>query len=443
MPKTNFKKYCAKFLISFSFIIFFSFIGLSHVSAFDYSGASLTTLNSTPTSMTLSVSGLDNSTPYTFQVVSNTGTTSYTANSPTTNSSNLGVASYSFSGLSPGGSYTLSVVHTLDGTVFTDTFSTSNPAGGNAVMTVALTATSAVVNVTGLTSGNSYIVGVYKDLSSSSTPAYNNESSHVATSGIINNVLFSNLSNLGHYTAYITIDQSPGPNPLLTSLNFIAQDPPPPPTASPAGGTYNTAQSIVLSDISPNATIHYTIDGSSPTCSSPSYISTPITVSSNTTINTIACDAVTNTPSNVVSFNYIITTASSGGGGGGGNGGGGVGLGSAGGNLVPCGIKYKAGTGTGDTKTYEVSDPCQFSDILKLVNNIVHFILRLSIYIAAIMFCYAGFLMVTAGEESSHAREKAKKIVWGVVKGLFFVAACWLIISLILKTLGYNGFTWF
>ena len=81
---------------------------------------------------------------------------------------------------------------------------------------------------------------------------------------------------------------------------------------------------------------------------------------------------------------------------------------------------------------------CGFRELLATVDLAIKFILKLSIYIAAIMFCYAGFLLVTAGAESSEALAKAKKIALGVVKGIFCIAACYLIIRLILSILGYH-----
>jgi hypothetical protein len=59
--------------------------------------------------------------------------------------------------------------------------------------------------------------------------------------------------------------------------------------------------------------------------------------------------------------------------------------------------------------------------------------------IAAIMFAYAGFLMVTAGGEAAHARTKAKSIFTNAVIGLIIAVACWLIIKTILSILGFNG----
>src|SRR6185312_11719946 len=59
------------------------------------------------------------------------------------------------------------------------------------------------------------------------------------------------------------------------------------PTFSPAPGSYTTTQSVRLSDAATGASIYYTIDGSTPSASSIFY-STPISVSSTTTIQAIA-----------------------------------------------------------------------------------------------------------------------------------------------------------
>lgn len=94
--------------------------------------------------------------------------------------------------------------------------------------------------------------------------------------------------------------------------------------------------------------------------------------------------------------------------------------------LVPCG-------------TQENKTPCGFSHFIKLINNVISFILfGLALPIAAIMFAYAGFLLVTAGEESAHARTEAKTIFKNAVIGIVLAAGAWLIVKTLLSILGYK-----
>lgn len=83
---------------------------------------------------------------------------------------------------------------------------------------------------------------------------------------------------------------------------------------------------------------------------------------------------------------------------------------------------------------------CGFSDLVILFNDVVEFIfIKLVVPIAAIMFFYAGFLMITAGEEAAGSRTKAKNIFKNAVLGLVIAAAAWLIINTLLSILGYDG----
>lgn len=80
-----------------------------------------------------------------------------------------------------------------------------------------------------------------------------------------------------------------------------------------------------------------------------------------------------------------------------------------------------------------------WKEFLALINNVISFILKvLALPIAAIMFAYAGFLLVTSGG-STEARGKAKNIFTNTAIGLIIVAGAYLIIRTILSILGYDG----
>ena len=83
------------------------------------------------------------------------------------------------------------------------------------------------------------------------------------------------------------------------------------PTANPYGGTYTTA-SVQLSVSNPSdATIRYTTDGTTPTCSTETAYSSAIDISSNTTLKAIGCKTGY-VPSNVMTETYTINPQQSG-----------------------------------------------------------------------------------------------------------------------------------
>jgi Chitobiase/beta-hexosaminidase C-terminal domain len=79
------------------------------------------------------------------------------------------------------------------------------------------------------------------------------------------------------------------------------------PTFTPPAGTYTSAQSVSISDVTSGATIYYTTNGTTPTTSSAVY-SGPITVSSSETVQAIAVKSG-DTNSAVASATYTISTA--------------------------------------------------------------------------------------------------------------------------------------
>ena len=78
----------------------------------------------------------------------------------------------------------------------------------------------------------------------------------------------------------------------------------PTPSFSPAAGTYDSAQSVTISDATSDATIYYTTDGSKPTTSSTEYTG-PITVSSTETIHAIVV-AMGDSNSGIATAAYTI-----------------------------------------------------------------------------------------------------------------------------------------
>jgi hypothetical protein len=78
------------------------------------------------------------------------------------------------------------------------------------------------------------------------------------------------------------------------------------PTFSPPGGTYSTTQTVTISSATAGATIRYTVDGSTPTASSPQYTA-PISVPASRTVNAIALKSGSTT-SAVSSASYTIGT---------------------------------------------------------------------------------------------------------------------------------------
>jgi hypothetical protein len=85
---------------------------------------------------------------------------------------------------------------------------------------------------------------------------------------------------------------------------YLVAQPAATPTFSVPSGTYSGPQSVSISDVTPNATIYYTTDGSTPATTSNVY-SSPITVSASETIKAIAV-AIGYTQSAAESATYVI-----------------------------------------------------------------------------------------------------------------------------------------
>lgn len=78
---------------------------------------------------------------------------------------------------------------------------------------------------------------------------------------------------------------------------------------------------------------------------------------------------------------------------------------------------------------------CDFSHLVLLVQRVINFLIfTLAFPISALMFAYAGILMLTAGGKEGQIK-KAKSVFWGVAVGLVLMLAAWLIVYTITNTL--------
>ena len=102
-----------------------------------------------------------------------------------------------------------------------------------------------------------------------------------------------NLADGHYYWKVRSSDSSENKSPYSTVSDFIVDSNSPSVTASPAGGLYNTTQSVTLTASKSGSTIYYTTDGSSPSQSSPIY-SSPISIASTSDLKFFAVDSLGN-----------------------------------------------------------------------------------------------------------------------------------------------------
>lgn len=76
---------------------------------------------------------------------------------------------------------------------------------------------------------------------------------------------------------------------------------------------------------------------------------------------------------------------------------------------------------------------CQGCDLVHLIQHLIEFAITFSIFVAVIMFVYAGFLYVTASARTENL-QKARGVFSSVLIGFGMVLFAWLVIDLILTT---------
>ena len=81
---------------------------------------------------------------------------------------------------------------------------------------------------------------------------------------------------------------------------------------------------------------------------------------------------------------------------------------------------------------------CDWKSLIGLAQNILNFIVTLSISVAAIMFAYAGWLYFSDGGNSQKISQ-AHGIFASVVIGLVIVLVAWLVVNTLLDVLTGQG----
>lgn len=108
-------------------------------------------------------------------------------------------------------------------------------------------------------------------------------------------------------------------------------------------------------------------------------------------------------------------------------------------SIVQCGrdgeMKIEecdAGGGMGSG--YRVVGECSFCDLIQLASRVLNIFMYASIFVATLMFVYAGILYLTSGPNPNNIG-KAHRIFWDVLLGFVFVLAAWLIVDIALKVM--------
>lgn len=75
---------------------------------------------------------------------------------------------------------------------------------------------------------------------------------------------------------------------------------------------------------------------------------------------------------------------------------------------------------------------CDLDDLVSTVNKIIKFLVVIAASVVAMMFCYAGFIYLTAGGDTGKAK-KAKSVFTSTAVGFVIILAGWLIIKFVLQ----------
>jgi len=87
----------------------------------------------------------------------------------------------------------------------------------------------------------------------------------------------------------------------------------------------------------------------------------------------------------------------------------------------------------------DCSPNCGYQDLLKLVNNIINWIIMISVPVAAGVFAWAGFVLMTS-RDNAGKRSEAKEMIQKVFIGFVIILSAWIIVNTITNTLLKDSF---
>ncbi|MFA6355287.1 MAG: IPT/TIG domain-containing protein [Candidatus Paceibacterota bacterium] len=107
-------------------------------------------------------------------------------------------------------------------------------------------------------------------------------------------------------------------------------------------------------------------------------------------------------------------------------------------SIYDGGIVPECNTGDIDPVTKQYKNPCNFTFLMTLINNIIKFLLfTIATPLIALIVMYTGYLYITAGGDTGKT-EKVRHILFNAVIGYVVALAAWLIVKTILSSLNVD-----
>jgi hypothetical protein len=83
---------------------------------------------------------------------------------------------------------------------------------------------------------------------------------------------------------------------------------------------------------------------------------------------------------------------------------------------------------------------CKCEDLVQLAQNLINGGIFLSIFLAALLFAYAGWLYLS--NEAIGQKDKAKKLFSNVAIGLIVIMVAWLVVDTLMSSLLKDNIVW-